>query len=69
MTALHVVLGVALVVVNLAAGLLGAWRWHRGELQPRVLAAAARRPGARRDRGRSRAACCSCSARSCRACT
>ena len=32
MTALHVVLGVALVAVNLAAGALGAWRWHRGEL-------------------------------------
>ena len=32
MTAVHVVLGVALVAVNLAAGALGAWRWHRGEL-------------------------------------
>jgi hypothetical protein len=32
MTTLHVVLGVALVVVNLAAGALGAWRWHRAEL-------------------------------------
>ena len=32
MTGLHVVVGVALVVVNLAAGALGAWRWHRGEL-------------------------------------
>jgi hypothetical protein len=32
MTAIHVVLGVALVAVNLAAGALGAWRWHRGEL-------------------------------------
>jgi hypothetical protein len=32
MTALHVVAGVALVAVNLAAGVLGAWRWHRGEL-------------------------------------
>jgi hypothetical protein len=31
MTALHAVLGVALVAVNLAAGLLGAWRWHRDE--------------------------------------
>ena len=31
MTALHVALGVALVTVNLAAGLLGAWRWHRDE--------------------------------------
>ena len=32
MTAAHVVLGVALVVVNVAAGALGAWRWRRGEL-------------------------------------
>ena len=32
MTAVHVVLGVALIVVNLAAGALGVWRWHRGEL-------------------------------------
>lgn len=32
MTPVHVVLGVALVVVNLVAGALGAWRWHRGEL-------------------------------------
>ena len=31
MTAFHVVLGVGLVVVNLAAGLLGAWRWRRDE--------------------------------------
>jgi hypothetical protein len=31
-TAAHVVLGVALVVVNVAAGALGAWRWRRGEL-------------------------------------
>ncbi len=31
MTALHIALGVALVAVNLAAGLLGAWRWHRDE--------------------------------------
>ena len=29
MTALHIVLGVGVVVVNLAAGLLGAWSWHR----------------------------------------
>jgi hypothetical protein len=29
MTALHIVLGVALVAVNLAAGLLGAWRWRQ----------------------------------------
>ena len=32
MTAVHVVVGVALVVVNLAAGALGVWRWRRGEL-------------------------------------
>ena len=31
MTALHVVLGVAVVGVNLAAGLLGAWKWHRDD--------------------------------------
>ena len=31
MTALHVVIGVALVAVNLAAGLLGAYRWRRQE--------------------------------------
>jgi len=31
MTALHVVFGVAVVVVNLAAALLGAWKWHRDE--------------------------------------
>lgn len=31
MTALHIVLGVGLVAVNLAAGLLGAWRWRRDE--------------------------------------
>ncbi len=29
MTALHVVLGVALLVANLAAGLWGAWCWYR----------------------------------------
>jgi hypothetical protein len=29
MTAVHIVLGVAVVVVNLAAGLLGAYKWHR----------------------------------------
>ena len=32
MTAVHVVLGVALVAVNLAAGALGVWRWRRAEL-------------------------------------
>ena len=30
MTSFHVVLGVALIAVNLAAGLLGAWTWWRG---------------------------------------
>jgi hypothetical protein len=30
-TAFHVVLGVALLTVNLAAGVLGAWRWWRAE--------------------------------------
>jgi hypothetical protein len=29
-TALHAVLGGALIAVNLAAGALGAWRWWRG---------------------------------------
>lgn len=32
MTALHVVLGVGLVTVNLVAGALGGLRWSRGEL-------------------------------------
>ena len=31
MTAVHIVLGVAVVVVNLAAGLLGAYKWQRDE--------------------------------------
>ncbi len=31
MTAAHVVIGVAVIAANLAAGALGAWRWHRGE--------------------------------------
>ena len=30
MTAVHIVLGAALIAVNLAAGLLGAWRWRQG---------------------------------------
>jgi hypothetical protein len=30
-TALHVVLGVGVLAVNLVAGALGAWRWHRRE--------------------------------------
>jgi hypothetical protein len=32
MRSLHVAVGVALVAVNVAAGVLGAWRWRRGEL-------------------------------------
>lgn len=31
MTAFHIVLGVALLTVNLLAGVLGAWRWWRAE--------------------------------------
>ena len=31
MTAVHIVLGVALIAVNLAAGAWGAWRWWRQE--------------------------------------
>ena len=31
MTVFHVVLGVALLTVNLLAGALGAWRWWRAE--------------------------------------
>jgi hypothetical protein len=31
MTAFHVVVGVGVIVVNLAAGLLGAWRWRQDE--------------------------------------
>jgi hypothetical protein len=41
-TALHVAIGVAMVLVNLAAGLLGAWQWWRstpGRLFWRVLRA------------------------------
>jgi hypothetical protein len=30
-TAVHVAIGVALVAVNLAAGVLGVYRWRRGE--------------------------------------
>ena len=31
MTTVHIVLGVAVVVVNLAAGLLGAYKWRKDE--------------------------------------
>jgi hypothetical protein len=31
----HVVVGVTLLVLNLAAGLVGAWCWHRVEPSPR----------------------------------
>jgi len=35
MVTVHVVVGVTLLVLNLAAGLLGAWCWHRVEPSPR----------------------------------
>lgn len=35
MVTVHVVVGVTLLVVNLAAGLLGAWCWYRVEPSPR----------------------------------
>ena len=35
MVTIHVVTGVTLLVVNLAAGLLGAWCWYRVEPSPR----------------------------------
>ena len=31
MTTVHIVLGIAVVVVNLAAGLLGAYKWRKDE--------------------------------------
>ena len=34
MTAVHIAVGVAVVVVNLAAGLYGAWAWWRSSLAP-----------------------------------
>jgi hypothetical protein len=34
MTTLHVVVGSLLILLNLGAGLLGAWRWHRVEPSP-----------------------------------
>jgi hypothetical protein len=34
MTAVHIVVGVALVTVNLAAGLYGAWAWWRWQPAP-----------------------------------
>jgi hypothetical protein len=34
MTAVHIVLGVAVVAANLAAGLYGAWAWWRWALPP-----------------------------------
>jgi hypothetical protein len=33
-TAVHIVLGVAVVVLSLAAGAWGAWAWHRAEPAP-----------------------------------
>ncbi|HZV74810.1 MAG TPA: hypothetical protein VFF79_13935 [Conexibacter sp.] len=35
MVTVHVVVGVTLLVLNLAAGLVGAWCWHRVEPSPR----------------------------------
>jgi hypothetical protein len=35
MTTAHVVVGVTLLVLNLSAGLLGAWCWYRVEPSPR----------------------------------
>ncbi len=35
MVTVHVVVGVTLLVLNLAAGLLGAWCWYRVEPSPR----------------------------------
>ena len=34
MSTIHLVLGVAVVLVNLAAGLFGAWAWWRASAQP-----------------------------------
>ncbi len=34
MTTIHLLLGIAVVAVNLAAGLFGAWAWWRGSPQP-----------------------------------
>ncbi len=34
MVAVHVVVGSLLVAVNLAAGIWGAWQWHRAEPSP-----------------------------------
>jgi len=35
MTTVHIVAGIALLVLNLAAGLLGTWCWYRVEPSPR----------------------------------
>jgi hypothetical protein len=35
MPAVHVAVGALLIALNLGAGLLGAWRWHRVEPSPR----------------------------------
>ena len=35
MTAVHIAIGVAMVLVNLAAGLMGAWQWWRSTPGPR----------------------------------
>ena len=54
MTAVHIVLGVAVVAANLAAGLYGGRRVVALVPPARFLAAAAHRPGARRRPGRAR---------------
>ena len=69
MTALHIGLGVARRRRQPRGRAAGRLQVAPRRVQPRVLAAAAHRPGARGDRGDRRAACCSCSARSCPACT
>ena len=69
MTAVHIVLGVAVVAANLAAGLYGAVAWWRWFHPPGLLAAAAHR---RRRSSSSRpwSVSYSCSwARTSRACT
>ena len=45
MTAVHIAIGVAMVFVNLAAGLIGAWHWWRATPGPRFWRAAADRAG------------------------
>ena len=56
MVTVHVVAGVTLLVLNLAAGRVGAWCWHRVEPSPRFWHAAARRAGGDRRAGAARRA-------------